>query len=242
MARWMSLLVIGLAALHMGGAVADTGQTARDALWDRVDAQIAYFSGELGFDRLSPTVSQALRNVPRHLFIPASRRDEAYENRPVPIGHGQTISQPLIVAAMTELLGVDAGDRVLEIGTGSGYQAAVLDALGVEVYSIEIIPQLAERARQTLDGLGHGRVETRTADGYFGWSDVGPFDAIIVTAASDHIPPPLIQQIKPGGRMLIPVGTRYAAQKLVLVAREPDGRVHTRELITVTFVPLTGDR
>ncbi|MCW9078211.1 MAG: protein-L-isoaspartate O-methyltransferase, partial [Gammaproteobacteria bacterium] len=145
-----------------------------------------------------------------------------------------------IVAIMTEMLQIEPGDRVFELGTGSGYQAAVLDALGAEVYSVEIVPELGERARRTLDRTGHANVQTRIGDGYFGWEDVAPFDAIIVTAASDHIPPPLIRQIKPGGRMLIPVGSRYVTQKLVLVSRDTDGVVTTRELIPVTFVPVTG--
>mgnify|MGYP001828492976 FL=1 len=141
---------------------------------------------------------------------------------------------------MSEMLAIEPGHRVFELGTGSGYQAAVLDQLGAEVYSVEIVPELGKRARETLDRTGHGEVKTRVGDGYFGWQEAAPFDAIIVTAASDHIPPPLIRQIKPGGRMLIPVGGRYLTQKLVLVSRDIDGRVSTREVIPVTFVPLTG--
>jgi protein-L-isoaspartate(D-aspartate) O-methyltransferase len=202
--------------------------------------QVASLSMELGIDRLSPAVREALMTVPRHRFIPEAQRANAYANRPLPIGFGQTISQPLIVAVMTELLEVDAGDRVFELGTGSGYQAAVLDALGAEVYSVEIIPQLGERARATLDNTGHADVKTRIGDGYFGWPEAAPFDAIIVTAASDHIPPPLIQQLKPGGRMLIPVGSRYLTQQLVLVTRDEQGAIRTREMMSVVFVPLTG--
>ena len=142
---------------------------------------------------------------------------------------------------MTELLQVQPGDRVFELGTGSGYQAAILDALGAEVYSVEIIAQLGERARQTLDQLGHARVKTRIGDGYFGWEGAAPFDAIVVTAASDHIPPPLLRQLKPGGRMVIPVGSRFVTQKLVLVTRAKDGAIRTREILPVSFVPLTGE-
>ena len=145
-----------------------------------------------------------------------------------------------MVAIMTELLEVEAGDRVFELGTGSAYQAAILDALGAEVYSVEIIPELGQRARLTLDLTGHDSVVTRVSDGYFGWPEQAPFDAIIVTAASDHIPPPLIRQLKPGGRMLIPVGSRYTTQTLVLVSRDEQGAVQTRELMPVSFVPLTG--
>ena len=135
-----------------------------------------------------------------------------------------------------------SGERVFELGTGSGYQAAILDAMGAQVYSVEIIPELATRARQTLDRLGHGDVHTRVGDGYFGWPKAAPFDAIVVTAAADHVPPPLLQQLKPGGHMVIPVGSRYATQTLVLVSREADGTIRTREILPVTFVPLTGER
>jgi protein-L-isoaspartate(D-aspartate) O-methyltransferase len=143
---------------------------------------------------------------------------------------------------MTELLGVEPGDRVFELGTGSGYQAAVLAEMGTEVYSVEIVPQLGARARQVLDELGYDRVHTRVGDGYLGWPEFAPFDAIVVTAASDHIPPPLIRQLKPGGRMLIPIGNRYLTQKLVRVIKDSDGKVHTQEMLPVTFVPLTGTR
>jgi protein-L-isoaspartate(D-aspartate) O-methyltransferase len=212
------------------------------ALWEIVEQQVGLLHGELGFDQLSPAVLNALRSVPRHRFVPAEQRPRAYENRPLPIGYGQTISQPLIVAAMTELLGVEPGDRVFELGTGSGYQAAVLAEMGVEVYSVEIVPELGARAREVLDGLGYDRVHTRIGDGYLGWPEFAPFDAIVVTAASDHIPPPLIRQLKPGGRMLIPIGNRYLTQKLVRVAKDQDGKVHTQEMLPVAFVPLTGTR
>ncbi len=214
--------------------------TVKQALWHEVESQISSLRNELGIDRLSPAVREALFNVPRDQFVPEDQRRHAFENRPLPIGYGQTISQPLIVAAMTELLQVRPGDRVFELGTGSGYQAAILDSLGAEVYSVEIVPPLGERARQVLDAQGHGNVRTRVGDGYFGWEGVAPFDAIIVTAASDHIPPPLLRQLKPGGRMLIPVGSRYLTQKLVLVSRDARGVVKTRELLSVMFVPLTG--
>ncbi|MGB5733121.1 MAG: protein-L-isoaspartate O-methyltransferase, partial [Thiohalocapsa sp.] len=146
------------------------------------------------------------------------------------------------VATMTELLEVEPGDRVFELGTGSGYQAAVLGEMGAEVYSVEIVPELGARAREVLDELGYDRVHTRIGDGYGGWTEFAPFDAIVVTAASDHIPPPLIRQLKPGGRMLIPVGNRYLTQKLVRVVKDQDGKVHTQEMLPVAFVPLTGTR
>jgi protein-L-isoaspartate(D-aspartate) O-methyltransferase len=236
-----------LAASLMAGPIAanaDDPQYKLDSVapWVEVDAQIRLLAPELGFSTLSKPLAAALRAVPRAEFVPAEQRRFADQNRPLPIGYGQTISQPLIVAMMTALLDVEPGDRVLELGTGSGYQAAILDQIGVEVSSIEIIPELAERARATLDRLGHERVRTRIGDGYFGWPDADPFDAIIVTAAADHIPPPLIRQLKPGGRMVVPVGSRFATQKLVLVERDPGGVVRTREIIPVTFVPLTGTR
>lgn len=215
-------------------------ENARQALWAEVDSQISFLRSELGFDKLSPEVRLALWSVPREKFVPDEQMHHAYENRPLPIGYAQTISQPLIVAIMTELAELRPGDRVLELGTGSGYQAAVLDSLGAEVYSVEIIEELGKRARGALDQTGHQNVKTRIGDGYFGWEDAAPFDAIIVTAANDHIPPMLIRQIKPGGRMVIPVGSRYVTQKLVLVGRDADGVITTREIIPVTFVPLTG--
>lgn len=236
MAGLVALLLAGIAC----AAPDEAPNEARQVLWGDVEFQISRLRSELGFDRLSPKVRNALWKVPREQFVPDRQKRHAYENRPLPIGYAQTISQPLIVAIMTEMLQIEPGDRVFELGTGSGYQAAVLDALGAEVYSVEIVPELGERARRTLDRTGHPNVQTRIGDGYFGWEDVAPFDAIIVTAASDHIPPPLIRQIKPGGRMLIPVGSRYVTQKLVLVSRDTDGVITTRELIPVTFVPVTG--
>jgi protein-L-isoaspartate(D-aspartate) O-methyltransferase len=225
-------------ALH-----ADTGRAeANKALWGDVEFQISRLRTETGIDGLSPEVRRVLHEVPRERFVPEDQRRHAYENRPLPIGYGQTISQPLIVALMTELLDIEAGDRVFELGTGSGYQAAVLGALGAEVYSVEIVPELGARARETLDELGYSTVQSRIGDGYFGWEQAAPFDAIIVTAASEHIPPPLLQQLKPGGRMIIPVGSRFLTQKLVLVSRDPEGGVRTREILPVTFVPLTGTR
>jgi protein-L-isoaspartate(D-aspartate) O-methyltransferase len=179
--------------------------------------------------------------VPRHEFVPERLRRQAYANRPLPIGYGQTISQPYIVALMTDLVEPGADDRVLEIGTGSGYQAAVLATLVGEVYTIEIIEPLGLAARARLERLGYDNVEVRLGDGYYGWPERAPFDAIVVTAAASHVPPPLIQQLKPGGRMVIPVGSRFLVQQLVLVTKDADGRVTTRQLLPVRFVPLTGE-
>jgi protein-L-isoaspartate(D-aspartate) O-methyltransferase len=174
-------------------------------------------------------------------YLDAETLRHAYRNRPLPIGHGQTISQPYIVAIMTDLLKLTPADRVLEVGTGSGYQAAVLAELAQQVYSIEIIEPLGKRARDLLNKLGYDNVETRIGDGYYGWETHAPFDAIIVTAAADHIPPPLIAQLKPGGRMMIPVGSRFMTQQLVVVEKDSNNNVTTRLILPVRFVPLTGD-
>lgn len=180
----------------------------------------------------------AMRAVPRHEFVPERHRDRAYGDHPLPIGHGQTISQPYIVAYMTEMLNVDPGAQVLEVGTGSGYQAAVLAELGCEVYTIEIFEALAESARQRLRRLGYDGIDVRHADGHHGWSDAAPFDAIVVTAAAGYIPPALVEQLRPGGRMLIPVGSVYGVQNLILVRKGEDGEVTTRNLLPVRFVPM----
>ena len=188
---------------------------------------------------LDPAVLQVMSEIPRHEFVPEDVRAYAYQDRPLPIGYGQTISQPFIVALMTDLLDIEPGDKVLEIGTGSGYQAAVLSPLAERVYSIEIIPELGERARGVLDALNFDDVEVRIGDGYYGWPEAAPFDAIVVTAAASHIPPPLVEQLKPGGRMVIPVGGPFSAQHLMLVEKLPDGGVTTRQLLPVQFVPFT---
>jgi len=187
-------------------------------------------------------VLRAMRMTPRHLFVPQERVSSAYEDRPLPIGRGQTISQPYIVAYMTELLRPDGSGTVLEVGTGSGYQAAVLSHLYRKVYTIEIIPELAESARARLRDLGFGNVEVRTGDGYAGWPDKAPFDAIMVTAAAGHIPPPLIAQLKAKGRLVIPVGSPSTIQHIILVEKDQAGNITTKSLLPVRFVPLTGGR
>ena len=187
-----------------------------------------------------PAVLGALRTVPRHLFVPLPLRPHAYEDRPLAIGWDQTISQPYIVASMTEEAHVEPGSRVLEIGTGSGYQAAVLAEITPHVFSIEIKPSLAKRAAHALREAGYETVKTREGDGYDGWPEEAPFDAILVTAAAPHVPPPLVRQLKLGGRMVIPVGSAFAVQDLVLVTKDEDGTVRTHSLYAVRFVPLTG--
>ena len=185
-------------------------------------------------------VLEAMRTVPRHAFVPVEYLEEAYADHPLPIGYGQTISQPYIVAWMIELLSLEPGDKVLEIGTGSGYQAAVLAALGyVEVYSIEIVPELAESASQRLQDLGYTEVKIKQGDGYYGWEEYAPFDAIIVTAAPDHLPPPLVVQLKEGGRLVIPIGPPGFFQTLWKFVNE-DGDLKAFNLGGVAFVPFTG--
>jgi len=183
-------------------------------------------------------VLAAMREVPRHAFVPASWRHAAYADGPLPIGEGQTISQPFIVAIMTQLADLQPGDRVFEIGTGSGYQAAVASRLAGHVWTMELIPSLGERARKTLEELGFRNVTIRAGDGYGGWPEHAPFDAIFVTAAASHIPPPLIEQLKAGGRMIVPVGPAFSTQRLMLVEKDATGRVTTRALFPVSFVPL----
>ncbi len=189
----------------------------------------------------SDAVLGAMNVVERHRMVPASQQRYAYENRPLPIGHGQTISQPYIVALMTQLVEPDPDDVVLEVGTGSGYQAAVLAELVGHVYSIEIIRALASQAKHRLADLGYDNVTTRLGDGYYGWEEHAPFDAIVVTAAASHVPPPLIEQLKPGGRMVIPVGGRFTTQTLLLLEKTADGEIITRQYGSVIFVPLTGE-
>ena len=183
-------------------------------------------------------VLEAMRTVPRHAFVPGRMRARAYQDSPLPIGHGQTISQPYIVAFMTEMLDLKPGDKVLEIGTGSGYQAAVLAQLTPRVYTVEIIRELAESGGQALKEQGYDDVKVKHADGYNGWAEHAPFDAIIVTCAAGHIPPPLWEQLRPGGRMVAPIGGPYEAQRLILAEKTEDGGRRTRSLMGVQFVPL----
>jgi protein-L-isoaspartate(D-aspartate) O-methyltransferase len=194
--------------------------------------------GETGRRTLDPRVLRAMEKVPRHSFVPATVQRYAYENRPLPIGAGQTISQPFIVAIMTDLVRPQPQDVVLEVGTGSGYQAAVLAELCKSVYTIEIVESLGREAAQRLAKLGYRNVEVRIGDGYAGWPEHAPFNAIVVTAGADHIPQPLLDQLAPGGRMVIPVGEWSALSQLVLVEKQPDGSVRKRDVLPVSFVPL----
>ncbi len=189
----------------------------------------------------SEQVRAAMRHVPRHLFVPEQYQAYAYQNRPLPIGHNQTISQPFIVAYMTQLLNLQAGEKVLEIGTGSGYQAAILSELTPEVYSIEIVEALGEQARQRFDKLGYETIETKIGDGYKGWKENAPFDAIVLTAAPPEIPQPLINQLKPGGVLVAPVGSTQGRQVITKLTKGPDGEINREQMLPVRFVPMTGE-
>ena len=220
----------------------------RKAMVAEIEAEVAETKKWLGKRKLDARVIAAMAKVPRHRFVPESTRRHAYENRPQPIGHGQTISQPYMVAVMTDLAEVEPGDRVLEIGTGCGYQTAVLAELAAQVYSVEIVPELAGPAAERLRAQGYANLEVRCGDGARGWSEHAPFDAIIVTAAAWHrVPPALIEQLAPGGRLVIPVdrSTRAASfpfidqdQELMVLTKDEEGHIAEREVLPVAFVPL----
>lgn len=205
-----------------------------------IHAEVALTRRYIKRDRLGDAVLAAMRKVPRHAFVGEEMRRYAYDNGPLPIGHGQTISQPYIVALMTDLARPTRESRVLEVGTGSGYQTAILAELVAEVYSIEIVPPLAELAAERLQRLGYQNIHLRTGDGYHGWPEHAPFDAILVTAAAPAVPPPLIEQLAAGGRLVIPVGEPAFGQELRLLKKEADGELETRDVLPVAFVPLTG--
>lgn len=229
-----------LAGVFGGCAGGETDWEAeRESLVAQVEAYVTATSYETGRSQLSPKVVEALRTVPRHEFVPASFRRDAYQNRPLPIGADQTISQPYIVALMTDLAEVDETSKVLEIGTGSGYQAAVLAHIVSHVYTIEIIRALGERAEQDLARLGYRNVSVRVGDGYQGWPEQAPFDAIIATAAPEEVPQPLIDQLAVGGRLVIPVGPQYPAQSLQVLTKLSDGQIETVDVLDVRFVPFT---
>jgi protein-L-isoaspartate(D-aspartate) O-methyltransferase len=212
----------------------------REGLVQEIERQVRETRNELGTDQLAPSVIDAIREVPRHAFVPTALRSEAYANHPLPIGNGQTISQPYIVAIMSHLLRVGRGDKVFELGTGSGYQAAVLAEMGVEVYSVEIVPELAAHADETLRRLGYEKVQVRAGDGYLGWPEAAPFDGIIVTAAVDRIPRPLLDQLAPNGRLVIPLGKAGWVQELVVMEKTLSGTMKRTNVLPVRFVPVTG--
>ena len=240
MSRFMRFVVSTTAAFLLAPVTAQAEREEDRARMLKTIVEHAELApGALEGGELDQEVVEAMREVPRHEFVPEEERDRAYQDRPLPIGYGQTISQPFIVALMTDLLELEPGDKVLEIGTGSGYQAAVLSPLVEQVHTIEIVPELGKDAAGDLARVGYDNVETRIADGYYGWPEAAPFDGIVVTAAASHIPPPLVEQLKPGGRMVIPVGGPFSAQQLMLVEKQPDDSVTSRQLLPVQFVPFT---
>jgi protein-L-isoaspartate(D-aspartate) O-methyltransferase len=225
----------------MNTAAQDRYAAERKQMVEEIARTTRETRGETGRAELNPAVMNAMSRVQRHRLVPAADQHNAYKNRPVGIGHGQTISQPFIVALMTDLLEVRAGDKVLEVGTGSGYQAAVLAELGAKVYTIEIVEPLAREAASRLTELGYTSIVTRVGDGYRGWPEQAPFDSIIVTAAAREVPSPLVEQLKPGGKLVIPVGESGGAQTLYLIEKKAEGKVVRRAVLGVRFVPLTGE-
>ena len=240
------LVLIGLILASQGGW-ADTGEDeemrkARNRMVQEIELDVKATSARIGRPQLNEKVMQIMAEVPRHEFVSEDERSFAYLNRPLPIGYGQTISQPYVVALMTDLLAVSPDAKVLEVGSGSGYQAAILSRLVKEVHSIEIIPELANECRERMIRLGYGNVTIHQGDGYYGLESEAPFDAIIVTAAAAYIPPPLVQQLRSGGRMVIPVGAQFTVQYLMLVEKDDQGKISARQVLPVLFVPLTGKR
>lgn len=226
-------------------STADAGdpyEKARAAMLAEIENDFRLTASATRLEQLDPAVRAAIALVPRHRFVPSHWAESAYANRPLPIGHGQTISQPFIVALMTQLLDLQPEDRALEIGTGSGYQAAVLAHLVARVHTIEIVQPLGEQAAERLRELGYTNIEVRIGDGYLGWPEAAPFDGILLTAAPPEVPQPLIDQLAPGGRLIAPVGPQGGIQHLLLMRKEPDGRTLTSKLLQVRFVPLTRGR
>ncbi len=244
--RWTLMGVaaasIACSALWTPSALAEDNEEAdrfaqlREQMVERDIASSGWFGRDAVEDE---RVVEAMRTVERHKFVSPNQRENAYADRPLPIGHGQTISQPYIVAFMTELLEIEPGDKVLEIGAGSGYHAAVVAEIVEEVYTIEIVEPLAEQCKERMEDLGYENVTVRHGDGYYGWEEHAPFDAVLVTAAASHIPPALVEQLKPGGRMVIPVGPPMQTQNLLVVEKDEDGTVRQRNIMPVRFVPLT---
>jgi protein-L-isoaspartate(D-aspartate) O-methyltransferase len=223
---------------EQAGRAQDERRDEREALVADIAARADEFAPWIGDAGYSPAVLAALRRVPRHRFVPEEKEARAYDDCALPIGHGQTISQPTIVALMTELARVRADSRVLEIGTGCGYQAAVLAEIAREVWTIEVVPELADAARARLAGLGYRNVQVRCGDGALGWVEQAPFDAIVVTAAPRRVPPALVEQLAPGARLVIPVGSSPFDQELRVVEKDSAGRLHERGGVGVAFVPL----
>ena len=239
--KYSFLLTLLICCLNQTVQAEEDYTMARLAMVRLIEDDVKSTRFYLDKEILDEKVMQMMAKVPRHEFVPDRNKDYAYENRPLPIGHGQTISQPYIVAIMTDLLDLKPDSRVLELGTGSGYQAAILSGLVKEVYSIEIVEPLGLAAKARLARLGYDNVTVKIGDGYYGWEEEAPFDAIIVTAAASHIPPALSKQLKVGGRMIIPVGTMFMTQQLLLVSKQDKAKLVSRQILPVRFVPVTGD-
>jgi protein-L-isoaspartate(D-aspartate) O-methyltransferase len=239
--RGLGFGVFLASVLMMDASAQDRYAAERKAMLEEIARTTRETRTETGRAELHPRVMEAMARVPRHRLVPPGEQGSAYLNRPLAIGHGQTISQPFIVALMTDLLDVKPDDKILEVGTGSGYQAAVLAELGARVYSIEIVEPLGREAATRLAELGYKSVVTRIGDGYRGWPEQAPFDSIIVTAAPRDVPPALIEQLKVGGKLVIPLGESSGAQTLYLIEKQPDGRTSRRPVLAVRFVPLTGE-
>lgn len=242
MNRFRRLLSAALLAAPVSAQAQDLYAVRRERLVQEIAAEMRATAASTGRAQLNDAVARAMGRVPRHRFVPPALVDAAYLDRPLPIGMDQTISQPFIVALMTDLLDPKPTARVLEVGTGSGYHAAVLSECFAQVYTIEIVAPLGEKARALLAEIGYRNIEVRIGDGYKGWPDAAPFDAILVTAAPDHVPQPLVDQLAPGGRMVVPVGHQFGAQDLLVITKAADGRTLTRKTLPVRFVPLTRAR
>ena len=244
MDRFRVILFMALLGVITAGIASATSNEVyranRDRMIKEIEGDVRATSKRIGKKQLSKSVMKAMATVPRHEFVPKNLRHAAYVNRPLPIGYGQTISQPYIVALMTDLLDIESDDIILEIGTGSGYQAAVLAELVSKVHTIEIIKELGQQAKVRLKDLGYQNIMVQVGDGYYGLEEHAPFDGIIVTAAANHIPPPLIKQLRPGAKMVIPVGGPFMTQQLMLVEKTKDGNIKTKQVLPVLFVPLTG--
>lgn len=236
----LNVLILFFISAVCNPIFAEDYEKQRQSMIDAIKSDLIATSLYIGKSKFQQNVMTAMATAPRHEFVPQDQKSFAYENRPLPIGYGQTISQPYIVALMTDLLNLTADSKVLEIGTGSGYQAAILNEITPHVFTIEIVEPLGKQATETYKRLKMDDIKVRIGDGYFGWEEHSPFDAIIVTAAASHVPPPLIAQLKKGGRMVIPVGSRFFVQQLVLVNKDLNGKITTEQILPVRFVPLTG--
>ena len=241
--RWTALVlpVLVLLASPINASEEAKYTLARERLIKVIEQDVRDTSRYINKSELDQRVMDAMASVPRHEFVPDYQRINAYDNRPLGIGHGQTISQPYMVAVMTDLIKPEPGYKVLEVGTGSGYQAAILAELVDKVFTIEIIEPLGKSAAERFKSMGYENIISRIGDGYYGWEEEAPFDAIVVTAAASHVPPPLIDQLKPGGIMVIPVGSRFLTQQLMLIKKNLVGKVTTEQVLPVAFVPLTGE-